>query len=81
MEIGRRKNVLGEPSTRTSTNCPGTISGNGFPSVSLISTYRSWILSTDFTVKSNKYFFIIGAKVRLSEQNAKGKNVFLWILE
>ena len=28
IEMGRRKNVVGEPSTRSSANCPGNISGS-----------------------------------------------------
>ncbi len=29
IEIGRRRKVVGEPSTRISANCPGSISGSG----------------------------------------------------
>ena len=31
--MGRLKNVVGDPSTRTSTNCPGNIGGRRDPSV------------------------------------------------
>ena len=56
--MGRRRNVEGEPSTLTSTNCPGLMSGSGVSRVSFISTYLSFICSTDTTVRSNTYFFI-----------------------
>jgi hypothetical protein len=38
MEMGRRRKVDGLPSTRTSTNCPGLMSGNKSLQVSRSST-------------------------------------------
>ena len=72
MEMGRRRKVDGEPSTRTSTNCPGNMSGSGFVSVNLISTCFGLIASTERTFKSSIYF-IQGAKIRIREENAKFK--------
>ena len=58
MEIGRRRNVDGESSTLTSTNCPGNIGGSGASWVNLIRTYFSWMASMAETVRSRIYFFI-----------------------
>src|SRR5574344_727262 len=58
IDIGRRRKVVGELSTRTSTNCPGCISGKGLLSVNFIKTCLSLSDSTDKTFKSKIYFFI-----------------------
>src|SRR5574344_335898 len=59
MEMGRRRYVVGESVTCTSTNCPGIISGSGvLPEVNLMSTYRSCNCSIDVTSRSRIYFFI-----------------------
>src|SRR3712207_3649054 len=56
--MGRRRYVAGEWSTRTSTNCPGSISGRGSSAERCNSTWRSVRCSTSVTRKSNRYFFI-----------------------
>ena len=59
IEMGRRKKVVGESSTRTSTNCPGNMSGKGFSSVSFMSTCLGLSASTEETLRSRINFFIM----------------------